>query len=88
MTSAAPAKQQEQEPDIFTGLSFSIDETLLGLNVLSAKVRALKHSHTTRNISALKLGAEEVAKISGQIKLLNDHLAGVCVRHMARRPRS
>ena len=76
-----------EEPDFFTGVSFSVEETLLGLNVLTAKVRALKLSHTTRNVGAMKLGAEDVAKVAGQIKALNDHLAGVCVRHQARRPR-
>lgn len=82
-----PATQQEQEPDFFTCTSFSVEETLLGLNVLTAKVRSLKHSHATENAAAMKLDAEAVAKVSGQIKLLTDHLAGVCVRHLNRRGR-
>lgn len=77
----------DEAPDFFTGTSFSVEETLLGLNVLTAKVRALKHSHTTKNCSAMKLGAEDVAKVAGQIKALSDHLAGVCIRHINRRPR-
>jgi len=77
----------EPEVSVFTGLTFSVDETLLGLNVLTAKVRQLKHSHETKNLPALKLDAEAVAKVAGQIKLLNDHLAGVCCRHINRRPR-
>ena len=87
MSATAPKPADEQEPDFFTGTSFSVEETLLGLNVLTAKVRGLKHSHATRNAAAMKLGAEDVAKIAGQIKLLSDHLAGVCVRHLNRRPR-
>lgn len=81
------AEQETEQPDIFLGTSFSVEETLLGLNVLTAKVRQLKHSHTTRNAASMKIEAEMVAKVAGQIKLLNDHLAGVCVRHLNRRPR-
>ncbi len=85
---ALPAKQiEEQVPDFFTGTSFSVEETLLGLNILTAKVRQLKHSHTTRNAASMKIEAEMVAKVASQIAALNSHLAGVCVRHLNRRPR-
>lgn len=76
-----------REPNLFVGLSYEVEETLLGLNVLVAKVRQLKHSCDTRNLPALKLDAEAVAKTAGQIKALNDHLAGVCIRHINRRSR-
>lgn len=78
---------KQQEPDFYTGIAISVDETLLGLSVLSAKVRSLKHSHSTRNCAATKMDAEAVAKIARQIAALNDHLASVCVGRMARRAR-
>ena len=85
MTNQARAIQDDQEPSLFVGTGFEVEETLIGLNVLTAKVRQLKHSQDTKNLAALKLDAEAVAKVAGQIKLLNDHLAGVCCRHLNRR---
>lgn len=78
---------EDQAPDLFTGTHFSVEETILGLNVLTAKVRQLKHSHETKNAAAMKLDAEGIAKVAGQIQALSSHLAGVCIRHINRKPR-
>lgn len=81
------APEQDRAPDIFTGTTFTISETLIALNALTSGVKQLKHSHETKNLSAMKLDAEVVARAAKQISVLNEHLAGVCCRHLARKPR-
>lgn len=87
LTNAAQAERHDGAPDIFIGTHYSVDEIVLGLRVLTAKVRQLKHSHETRNVAAMKLDAEGCAKVAGQIEALASHLGSVCVRYINRRPR-
>lgn len=82
-----PAERHDYSPDIFIGTYYSVEEIVLGLRVLTAKVRQLKHSHETRNTSAMKLEAEACAKVAGQIEALSSHLGSVCIRHINRKPR-
>lgn len=84
-----PAKQPapEQEPDFYTGTSFAVEEILLGMNVLQAKVRNLKQGNDTGSAVQQKLAAEDVSKIAGQIKMMADTVARVTISHLNRRPR-
>jgi hypothetical protein len=74
-------------PDFFLGTSFAVDEILLGMNVLTAKVKALKEGNTNKASVTQKLQAESVAKTAGQIQLLADMLARVTIAHINRKPR-
>lgn len=84
----APAKQPTQrEPSFFSGTSFAVEEIILGMNVLQAKIRNLKQGNTTGSAVQQKLAAEDVSKISGQIKMMADMIARVTIAHINRRRR-
>ena len=71
--------------DFFTGTSFAVDEIVLGLNVLHAKVKHLKSHHAAKSTIAMKLASEDVAKISHQIEMLAHVLTDTSLRHINRR---
>jgi hypothetical protein len=84
----APKQQQaEQSPDFFTGTSFAVDEILLGMSVLQAKVRNLKQGNDTGSAVQQKLAAEDISKVAGQIQSLADVITRVTITHLNRRPR-
>ncbi|MDB5584845.1 MAG: hypothetical protein JWR80_10021 [Bradyrhizobium sp.] len=87
---ALPAQQPapEQEPDFYTGTSFAVEEIVLGLSVLQAKVRALKQGNTSGSAVQQKLQSEEVSKIAGQIKMMADTITRVTIGHLNRKPRA
>lgn len=75
-------------PDFFTGTRFEVDEIVLGMNVLNVKTRDLKGSSTHRQAVSLKLAADDIAKVAGQIQILAAHLATKCAQHVNRKARS
>ncbi len=87
MTAPAPIQNQEPEIDFFLGVSFSVAQIIADLNTLSGKVKSLKHSHSIKSASAMKIDAEGIAKLAGQMRALSDHLAGICVQYVNRRGR-
>jgi hypothetical protein len=84
MTDHAPEPMQ---PTFFTGTRFAVDEIELGLRVLTAKARDLKQGNDVGSAAQQKLAAEQISKISGQIKALADTLVRVSISHINRRPR-
>ncbi|WP_029581991.1 hypothetical protein [Bradyrhizobium sp. URHD0069] len=88
MNKHEPSPVAEQEPDFFTGTSFAVSEIVLGLKVLQAKVRNLTQGNDAGSSVQQKLAAEEISKVSGQIKMMADLITRVTVAHLARRPRA
>lgn len=80
-------KQTEQEPDVFLGTGFLVEEIVLGLNILNRKVRDLQQGNGAQSAVQQKLMAEDVAKVAGQIKNMADTVARVTIAHINRRPR-
>lgn len=66
---------------------FAVEEIVLGVGVLTTKVRALKSSNAIASAVAQKFAAEDVSKIAGQIKMMADMLARVTINHLNRKPR-
>jgi predicted nucleic acid-binding protein len=85
---AAQTSPADDAPDFFTGTSFAVEEILLGMNVLQAKVRNLKQGNDTGSAVQQKLAAEEAAKIAGQIQSLADVIVRVTISHLNRKPRA
>jgi hypothetical protein len=85
----APSPSIEAAPvvDIFTGISFEIEEIILGRNVLDTKLRSMLTARDGKDIVALKVAAEEIAKITGQMEMLSAHLAKILQHHANRKPR-
>lgn len=71
----------------YTGTSFLVDEIELGLNVLAAKVRALKEGHYRHAAVTQKIASEDISKVAGQIKTMADTLSRVTIEHISRKPR-
>lgn len=85
--SAQAIKSDEQEPDIYYGTSFIVDEIELGLAVLSRKVRDLKSGNQRGSAIDQKLASEQLAKTAGQMKCLADVVTRVTLNHINRKPR-
>lgn len=86
MTSPA-VKQIEQEPNIYYGTSFIVEELELGLGVLSRKVRDLKAGNARGSAVDQKLAAEQLAKTAEQMKCLADVVTRVTLNYINRKPR-
>lgn len=80
-------KQTEQEPDIYGGCGFVIEELELGINVMSRKIRDLKSANQRGSAIDQKLASEQLAKTAGQMKCLADVVTRVTLNFINRRPR-
>lgn len=82
-----PDAPEKNEPDFFIGLPLVTDEIELGLNVLTAKVRALRLAQAGKHAVSMKIEAENIAKVSNQINMLAAQVVRTTLRHINRRPR-
>lgn len=78
----------EQEPDFFTGISLTIDQIDNDYRVeLPSKLLRVVTAHRSKNATAMKLAAEDLAKFLGGMQSVADSVARAAVRHLKRRPR-
>jgi hypothetical protein len=82
-----PDAPEATAPDFYVGLPLVTDEIELGLKVLTAKVRALRSAQAAKQAVAMKLAAEDVAKVSNQINMLATQTIRTTLRHINRRSR-
>lgn len=82
-----PQTEQRDGPDLYTGLSFEIEQILLGCAVLTSKVRELNGCFDHKQAVSLKLAADDIAKTAGQINIMAAHVSSVVARHVNRRSR-
>lgn len=89
MNQHAPIQAETEQSVVpfYEGTRYTVDEIILGMNVATAKVRDLKGSHDARTAVALKIAADDLAKVASQISTLATHLAKVTTEHVNRRPR-
>lgn len=74
-------------PDLFSGLRFELEEIIMGMNVLNAKVRDLNGSFDHRQTVSAKLAADDIGKVAGQVSTLAGHMSKIIVDHVNRKPR-
>lgn len=74
-------------PALFTGLSFELDEIVMGMNVLNAKVRDLNGCFEHKQEVSAKVAADDIAKVSSQVSILAAHMASKIAEHVNRKPR-
>ena len=77
----------DDQPSFFTGSSFAVSEIVIGMSVLSRKVRDLKEANDKGRAVDQKLMAEQISKLAGQIQVLADVITRVTCSHLARKPR-
>jgi hypothetical protein len=78
----------DEAPDFFTGVKFSVDEILMGTNVLVAKARDLAGSLENRQPVSLKLAADDIHKFASEVSILAGVVARVATTHVNRRSRT
>jgi hypothetical protein len=84
----APAiKQTEQEPDFYSNQSWMISEIVLAQQILARKINDLRAANDARSAVSQKLHAEEVARISEQLKACADIVVRKSAEFLNRRPR-
>lgn len=83
-----PDAPEHSEPDFYVGLPIVTDEIELGMKVLTAKVRDLRAAQDGNHAVSMKLAAEDVEKVSNQIRNLAAQVVRTTLRHINRRPRA
>jgi len=71
----------------FVGTFYSVKQIESDTGDLKIRCAALLSAHGSESAVGLKLAAEGIAKLAGQIQSLADHLAKVSIAHVNRRPR-
>lgn len=75
-------------PELFTGLRFELEEIIMGMNVLNAKVRDLNGCFEHRQQVSAKVAADDIAKVASQVSILAGHMACMIAAHVNRKPRT
>lgn len=75
-------------PDLWNGLSFSIEEIEIGHRVIAAKLRELKKCADAKQQIPAKLCADDIERVSGQVQILASVVAKVLAEHINRRVRN
>lgn len=97
-----PVEQRDGGADPFIGLSYEIDQILLGRNVITAKAKAvsaagdlLETAYVQRSLTNTKLAAEIFENATAELRVIvnqaNDlaaHLAKKSAELLNRRPRA
>lgn len=83
----APEAEEQDGPSLFNGVGLEVEEIILGLNVLTTKVRSLKSAFDLHESASLKAASEDICTVSSQVSILAGHLAGVVGKHLNRKPR-
>lgn len=83
----APEAEEQDGPSLFHGLSLEVEEIILGLNVLTTKVRDLKGSFDHKQAISMKHAADDIAIVGNQVAILAGHLSGVVTKFVNRKPR-
>ena len=72
---------------IYRGCSFCVLEIEQAHAVLGASIKTLRENFDEQKAVNVKLAAENVAKVSGQIGALSNSVATTFTTHLNRRPR-
>ncbi len=89
MTAApSPAPQAEEAPNFYDCIKFEFDEIIAAATEIAAGAKLMRSNFEGRHDVALKLSLEQFAKKAEQARAMSNHLAGVMVRRINRRPRA
>lgn len=77
------------EASFFTGVGFCVDQIAIDIEgPLRTHFRSLRMAHAAKDIAGMKLAAESLSRISGQIQGLSGTVVRVSIDRMKRRPRA
>jgi hypothetical protein len=88
MSKAAAVQHADEQPDFYDCIKFEFGEIVIAMNELNAMAKLLRSNFDGRHDVALKLSLETFAKKAEQARVMSNHLAGVMVRRINRRPRA
>jgi hypothetical protein len=77
----------EAETPVNANTIYMVGEIVLALGILTRKVKELRTAHDSASAVGQKLAAEEVSRISGQLKVCADILVRDGVKSLNRRSR-
>lgn len=87
MLDRTDAPEAQDGPPLYTGLALEIEQILLGYNVLTAKMRDFKGAVEFKQDVTVKILADDIAKVAGQINIMASHVSSVVAGHINRKPR-
>lgn len=82
------SQQQEIVPDFYDCIQYEYGEIIAAMDVLNEKAKLIRSNFEGHHDVALKLSLEDFAKKAEQARIMSNHLAGVMVRRINRKPRA
>lgn len=76
-----------EPPDFYACIRFEFDEIILALNEMQNAAKLMRSNFDGEHDVALKLSLEQFATKAEQARVMSNHLAGVLIRRINRRPR-
>lgn len=74
-------------PNFYDCIGYEFNEIILAMSALNDKAKIMRSNFDGHHDVALKLSLEDFAKKAEQARIMSNHLAGVMVRRINRRPR-
>lgn len=81
------APTRNVEPDFYSCIQFEFDEIVIAMNSMQDTAKQMRSDFDGKHDVALKLSLEQLATKAEQARVMSNHLAGVLVRRINRRPR-
>lgn len=81
------APTRNVEPNFYECIKFEFDEIVISMNAMQETAKQMRSDFDGRHDVALKLSLEQFATKAEQARVMSNHLAGVLVRRINRRPR-
>lgn len=88
MNAPAPASQADETPSFYDCIKFEFDEIIAAMADMGATAKLMRSNFEGQHDVALKISLEQFAKKAEQARIMSNHLAGVMVRRINRKPRA
>jgi hypothetical protein len=69
-------------PEFFHGTSFEVQAVMQAYQELAHKINDLSGAHSFGQAIPMKLAADDVAKLAGQINIMSAHLSKMATAHI------
>lgn len=83
MNAPSPVKVAGKDgPEFFHGTSFEVQAVMQAYRELAHKINDLSGAHSFGQAIPMKIAADDVARLAGQIQTMSAHLSKMAVRHI------
>ncbi len=77
--------EAQDGPSLYQGIALEVEQVLLSYTKLTDKLRDLKGSYDHKQAVSLKIAADDVALISGQMNIMASHISTITAKWVNRK---